>query len=485
MADSPGSRRKGAIPSSKRLLASETRLLPARSKVGAPVALGYPNSYAVGMSNLGFHQVYRLLHERADVQVQRFFCPPGGGMRGSFEEGEPLGGFRMLAFSLPYEADYARVVKCLRGSGIRLRREERSQRDPLVILGGIAVSANPRPLGPLADAVVLGECEQALPRLLDTVVPSLYEERKRERVWERLGELPGVYVPGVREDAEIQRVPEALLDSFPAHSVFLPPHTVFGSTLLVELGRGCRRGCAFCLTGHLLHGCRNRSAGSILQQAEEWGDGAGKVGLISPEVSSHPEIEEIVERLIGGGKQVTFSSMETDRITPRLVSLLARAGLRTLTLAPEAGSDAIRKRLRKPYSNEQILETVSLAAATTIRKIKLYYLVGVPETGGEETEAIAGLTSAIAERFRAGSAGGGTREIGVTLSPLVPKPFTPLAGAPMAAAGELRRRLRKARTELSRTPGVSVSVSSVGEAMLEYTIGMGDESVFELLTAGN
>lgn len=481
MSHPPRKDRKASHPSSSELADAEIRLLPPQVMSGLPIALGYPHSYSVAMSNLGFHQVYRLFHERADVHAERFFWSPDNHGGVTFEGGRHLGGFRVVAFSLPYEVDYPRVLAGLRAAGIPLRRAERSFRDPFVLLGGIAITANPRPLAPLADMIVLGEAEEVLPRLLDLLVPALYEEKSRAAVLERIAGLRGLYIPAVAEDVDVQRVREPQLNELPTHSVFLTPHTVFRNTFLVELGRGCHRACAFCLTGNLMHGARMRSAESILQQVEKSGGAANKVGLVSPEVSSHSEIEMIVDQLIAMRKKVTLSSVETDRLSPRLISLLADAGLRTLTLAPECGTDQLRRRLRKTYTNQQILETVSELARTRIRKLKLYYLVGVPESDQDEVEAIFRLTADIAKAFTSSSGDTGRREVRVTLSPLVPKPFTPLAAHPMMPVRELRRRLRAARTRLAQIPGVKISIASASEAEIEYRIGVGDASTFEWL----
>lgn len=463
------------------LAKAETRLLPPGSKSGLPVALGYPNDYSVGMSNLGFHQVYRLLHEQSDVQVERFFRRSESDGTLTLEESRPLGAFRVVAFSLPYEADYTSVVACLRKAGIPVRREKRGWHDPFILLGGIALTANPRPLSPLADLIVLGECELAFPRLLSELVPAIYQEKNREAVLGRIVGLPGVYVPRLSVDAVIQRLTKSELEMCPAHSVFLTPHTVFQDTFLVEIGRGCQRGCLFCLTGNLLPRCRTRSADSVLQQVESWGQRAEKVGLISPEVSSHPKIEEIVESLISKGKRVTVSSMETDRVTPRLLELLGKGGMQSLTLAPECGNDRFRRRLGKPYTNDQILTTVSEAAQARIRKIKLYYLVGAPDSLPDEVDAIIRLTHEAVKAFRSSNTRAVAGEIGVAVSPFVPKPYTPLAASPMMPAPELRRRLSRARRGLSQLPGVKVSVGSVREAVTEHRISTGDESVFEEL----
>ncbi len=441
--------------------------------------MAFPNNYAVGMSNLGYQQVYRILSEHADVQPERVFLDPEGSKPASLEEGTPLNGFRLIAFSVPYEVDEVNLVRMLDASGVPLRSAERTPRDPYVLLGGIAVTANPLPLSPLADMVVMGDAEEPLPVLLDRIVHGIAGGHPRSKVLGNAAEVPGVYVPpihGVKGAGEVERSVSPDLNAFPCRSAILSPDTIFSDMFLTEVSRGCKRGCRFCLVGWMTPDLRLRSRENILSEIDGCGGAVRRVGLIGAELTSHPEIEEIVESIVRSGRQVSLSSAEVDRLSPRLVGLLAEGGVETLTLAPEAGSESLRKILHKAYSQEEILSAARRCGEAGIRNLKIYFIVGLPETETEdEADTIVGLVKEIRKEFSG-------KRITVSLSPLVPKPFTPIGKKfAMRSTSDIRKIVAMVTKGIVRLPGVQMQPQSIREAQMDNLICNGDESTFEWL----
>jgi len=436
----------------------------------------FPERYEVGMSNLGFHQVYRLMASHAAVACERGFRDRALGAA-SFETGRRLGEFDLLGFALPFELNYIGMVAMLEQAGIPVRSSQRDESHPIVIAGGVAVSANPEPVAPFVDAVIAGDAEPGLETVIDTFAEHM--NHSRSHLLDALASRPGVYVPSRHEpqyDAPpgelrgyrhlgagrpaIARIAAHAQDRrVPARSAVLTPHTEFSGAFLVELTRGCPRRCRFCLASALAPS-RFFPADRILAAVPE-ADGARKVGLVGASVSDHPALERIVTRLIDTGHSVTVSSLRHDTVSDTLLSALARGGQRTVTFAPETGSRALARRIGKEFRDGSLEDAAARAITAGLRNVKLYFMIGLPEETDEDVAALTDLVGRVAARIRIlqreGYRVGGLR---TTVGAFVPKPLTAFEDVPVVAPAVLRSRVRRIMVTLRRQPLVTVSTSS-------------------------
>lgn len=458
------------ITAAQRLLARERGMVRKDWGGRLPVALVFPNRYYLGMSSLAVHSLYHLWNARDDLVCERVFTdfmPPL-----SLESGAPLAYFPVIALSISYELDYLDVVALLRAAGIPPRAADRDDTHPLILAGGPAVSANPEPLAPLLDAVVIGEVEPVFDRLTEAL--HLVADG-RTAALEALSTIPGLYLPGVRyPPSAVHRQWLADLDAFPTHSVLLTPNTEFADVGLIEIGRGCGRGCRFCLAGYSYLPPRRRSVMSILAQAGELLRHTDRLGLVSAAVSDHPEIDRLVVELRGLGARLSVSSLRADSVSEALVRALAESGTRTLTIAPEAGSDRLRQVLHKTQTEDDILRAVELAAKHHLEQVKLYFMLGLPTEEEEDVQALVDLALACARRF--------PRQVTVNVTPFVPKAHTPFQRSAQAPAVVVKPRFGRVERELRRQ-GVAVKGESPAWAEVQGTLARGDRRVAEALLA--
>ncbi len=450
------------------LLARETRLVPFVRRRWR-LLLGYPAPYRVGMSSLGFLTLHRTLSARPDWSVERVFGNPsasgrGSGTRwGSLETGSSVMDFHAVGISVAHELDIPAVAALLAGLGLNPWRRERQERAgrgaPLVVVGGPLTAINPRPLAALADLVVVGEADAAIHDLCDALEEGLTVDRGPEL----LGEAEGCWWPqtGTPPPRPLRVGPELL----PAHSAIWSPDAELRDMFLVEVGRGCNRACAFCATSRPAAGrCRTVAVDRVLARIPQQ---ATRVGLVGAAVSDHPGLREILSSLVDSGREVGLSSVRADRLDEALVALLARTGLRTLTLGVDGASARLRRQVHKGVTEEHILQGAHLAAGAGLRRLKLYQLVGLPGETDEDLDEMVSFTQRL------------SRILPVTLavSPFVPKPGTDLADATQASPKEVDRRLRYLRKSLRGR--VRIQPASARWAWVEARIAQGDESTGE------
>lgn len=448
-----------------------------------PIALAFPNSYYLGMSNLAVHSLYHLWNAHDDVVCERVFAGLGDSLRPgqqpdialSLESASPLDYFPILAFTLSYEMDYFNLVALLRAAGIPPRAAERDEVHPLILGGGPAVTANPEPLALLLDAVLIGEIEPIFRQLTDALRAIV---DGREAALDALAGIPGVYLPH-RADSEagpepVTRLWLVDLDCAPTRSVIFTPNTEFANMGLIEIARGCGRGCRFCLAGYAYRPPRERSAESILAQARQLLKEVERLGLVSAAVSDHSQIDELAVALRRLGARLSVSSLRVDPLSMPLLRALAESGARTLTIAPEAGSERLRRAINKTVTEDDVLHAVVEAANHGFGQLKLYFMLGLPGEDEEDVEALVTLVRECAQRFPG--------QTTANITPFVPKAQTPFQRVAQAPAGVVKQRLSYIDKELRRG-GVVVKSESPAWAEIQGTLARGNRRVAEALLA--
>jgi radical SAM superfamily enzyme YgiQ (UPF0313 family) len=465
------------------------------------VALAFPNTYYVGMSNLGFQTVYGLFNAEDDVVCERVFLPPKQELKSLLESRAPLltiesqtpvSEFDVLAFSVSFEWDFTNVLSLLRLAGLPLYAEGRTARHPLVVVGGAVTFLNPEPLAPFADVIAAGEGEVLVPALARAAAAA----GDRGDLLARLAGERGFYVPSsydvhYREDGTIDRyevkaerhaalpVRKAALKTTdtaePPATVVFTPDTEFGSRLLIEVVRGCANMCRFCWAGYNYLPVRAFPTSRILEIAEAARPHSRRVGLVSIALCDHPDIEELLQRLADMGYSISPASLRLDDLTEPMVQILKRSGERTLTIAPETGSDRLRRVINKTVTNQEILDRADMIFASGIENLKLYFMIGLPTETDEDLVAIHELTVAIRERMvwharRKGRLG---RIIG-SVNPLVPKPGTTYQWLPMEDPAVTEQKVRRLRSLMTGIANVYFNMKSERHSFYQALLSLGD-----------
>ncbi len=439
--------------------AKETFLesFPEVSKRARAVYIGYPANYRVGMSNLGFHFVFGSIARRGVMRVERFFADTSPL---TFETGAHISGAFALLFSISYEEDYLNLVRILTKAGIEPLREKRKCR-PLIIVGGPAPSSNPFPIADIVDAVALGEGENKIDELASVLED--FSGKNRSGITGILASIPGMFVPSITGSEAVISHGE-YKGPFP-HTVILTPDTVFSDTLLVETGRGCTGSCAFCMATSLYRPYRPATIESISDLLLKSAEKTGKVGLVSTAVTSHPYFYEIVDMLLRNDLDVRFSSLKAEDIDDRKAWLISRTGTRSVSIAPESGSEEIRFRLGKRVRNDVYIDAVRNLVKNGIVNIGLYLLIGCP---GESEKSIDETRHFLARIKEAAS---GAR-VSVHINVLVPKPWTPLQFYAMPVERELVLSL-KSILAVCRGLGLKPEAKSVRSSIRQAQLSMG------------
>jgi radical SAM superfamily enzyme YgiQ (UPF0313 family) len=466
------------------------------------------------MSSLGFQVVYDILNRDDRVVAERVFYPdepetslPPEGGKGllSMESLSPLARFDLIAFSLSFENDDLHVLRMLDWGRIPLFQEARGETHPFVLGGGIRTMLDPEPLAPFFDALLLGEAELVLrefvTRFRDSAEAGLGRRGLLRALASRIPSLyvPSLYRPSYRPDGTLEAtapvesgVPERVhpargpAEGGAAVSVVTTPETEFGEKVLVELGRGCGRACRFCAAGHVYRPPRFRGRDELAACLDRALSVTPRVGLLSPAVSDTPGIEALAARIVDRGGTFSVSSLRADSLSPELLEQLARAGQKSIAVAPEAGTDRLRRVINKHLTEEQILEAVRRIASVGAFSLRLYFMIGLPTETREDVTGIADLAKRIRHQMVRESGGRGTiGRIRLSVNCFVPKPFTPFQWLPMASVKSLKEKQKQLRRALARTGGVTVAFDVPRWAYVQALLSLGDRRAAKILLAAH
>ncbi|RME21455.1 MAG: radical SAM protein [Deltaproteobacteria bacterium] len=441
------------------------------------MALVYPSPYRAGMSSLGFQWVLQLLRD-AGVAVERAFLPDdvaafraAGGVLRTYETNTPVGDFSVVAVSLAYELELAGLVQLLQLSGIPPLRRDRTGWHPRVLLGGPLTFSNPLPAAPMVDAMLIGEADDTVVAAIDS---ALHDDRAT--FLDTVAALPGGYVPERHGDTlpPVARASDAML---PARGSILAPEAELSDMFLVEGERGCHRTCTFCVM-------RRGSAGGMRLVDPEAllrlvPDEAERVGLVGAAISDHPRLVDLLAALVDSGRGVGVSSLRADRVAhkPDLPRLLRAGGYKTLTVASDAASQRLRRRMAKGTTEAHLLTCAEAAARHDYRVLKVYMMLGVPDEQDEDLDELVDCTRRMAA----------IHPVALGISPFVPKRNTPLADAGFAGIRTVEERLARLRAGLQGTRA-EIRATSARWAWVEAMLAQGDsgtgEAVVRAVDAG-
>jgi radical SAM family uncharacterized protein len=501
------------IQKAKRILEKERGTVQKPWGGKKSICLIYPNTYHVGMSNLGFQTVYRCLNSEDDIVCERAFLPDPDDLREyhntqtplfSLESQKCLSDFDVLAFSISFENDFLNILTLLDLAHVPMESRLRGEGHPLVIAGGVAVFLNPEPISEFFDLFIIGEGEEVIGEFLEIYRETHSDIGKREKdaFLRKVGKVEGIYVPKFyqvtyTDDGKLkamgpetgfpQRVKRRWvkeIDRFPTRSILFTRETEFKEMALVEVNRGCPRGCRFCAACFVYHPFRNRSLSFLESLSKEGLSEEHRIGLTGTAVSDYPDLLPLCQNILSREGSLSFSSLRVDAITPPLIQCLKEGGNRTVAIAPEAGSERLRKVLKKAYTDEEVLRAVDRLAENGLYQIKCYFLIGLPSETDEDVKAIPLLAKKIRHRILSNRKKKQDRwKLVLSVNPFVPKPATPFQWAPLEGVAELKRKVKIIQKEIKGEKGIEMIHDLPKWAYIQTLLSRGDRKVGKILMA--
>lgn len=497
--------RKDLIDRLQELYKDEDSRVTVNPHAEQKVAIVYPNTYFVGMSNLGLHIIYEEINLRNDSVCERIFLPEKKELEAydktktplmSVETQRPMHQFDVVAFDVTFEMDYFHIPLMLRHGRVPIMGKDRTEFDPIVIAGGPCATFNPEPFADFIDAFIIGEGEGIVSRVLDIIRDGKMEGLDRHAILRQLADVSGVYVPSLyvpiyNEDGEFkgydiaEGVPKTIKRHFEmltsgGETVVATNYTEFGAMYIIEVARGCGRHCRFCMAGYCFRVPRVRPL-DILKEGVERAEKLGKkVGLMGAAISDYPEVDELVNYIRSKDMRYSCASLRADSLTQAVVDGLADSGQKTITIAPETGSERLRRVINKGISEEHLQNAATLSAKSGIQHMRLYIMIGLPTETNEDIEAIVGL----AERTQAHMEKVGCKgRLTLSINPFIPKPFTPFQWMAMDNQKAVEKKLQYIKKALQKNRRIEVLVESPKEAYIQGVLARGDRRLGAVIAA--
>ena len=497
--------RKDLIDRLQALYKDEDSRVTVNPHAGQKVAIVYPNTYFVGMSNLGLHIIYEEINLCPASLCERIFLPEKKELDAydktktplmSVETQRPMHQFDVVAFDVTFEMDYFHIPLMLRHGRVPIMGKDRTEFDPIVIAGGPCATFNPEPFADFIDAFIIGEGEGIVSRVLDIIRDGKMEGLDRHAILRQLANVSGVYVPSLyvpiySDDGEFKgyHIAEGAPKTIKRHfemltsggeTVVATNYTEFGAMYIIEVARGCGRHCRFCMAGYCFRVPRVRPL-EILKEGVDRAEKLGKkVGLMGAAISDYPEVDELVTYIRSKDMRYSCASLRADSLTQAVVDGLADSGQKTITIAPETGSERLRRVINKGISEEHLQNAATLSAKSGIQHMRLYIMIGLPTETDEDIEAIVGL----AERTQAHMAEVGCKgRLTLSINPFIPKPFTPFQWMAMDNQKTVEKKLQYIKKALQKNRRIEVLVESPKEAYIQGVLARGDRRLGAVLAA--
>lgn len=474
------------------------------------IALAYPNTYYVGMSNLGFHTMYHIFNSRPDTLCERVFLPSfdleciyrdSSTPLVSIESQTPVREFHVLAFSCSFENDYLNCLKIMDLAGLPLHSSERDEKHPIVIMGGACTFFNVEPITPFIDCFLCGEGEGIGNEFLDLYRIWLNSREQRYDLFHNLLDIEGVYVPMfydyrydnqgkiseliIHKDARerIQPRIEKNIDLLKTSTVIYSHNSEFSNMCLLEVTRGCPRGCYFCLLSKVYKPFRERKLETLLKLAREGLSRREKIGLIGASLTDYKDLERLCEGILSMGGKISLCSIRLDNLSDRLMESMVISGIKTITLAPEAGREPLRSSIGKAdITDDKIIEGIEKLIKWDIPNLKLYFMVGLPNETEEDVKGIVRLAKRIKHHAVQISKGkGALRHITISVNSFVPKPLTRFQFYPMEPVELLNKKIRYIKKEVRSLKGINCTHDMPKWSYIQGLLARGDRRVGELL----
>jgi radical SAM superfamily enzyme YgiQ (UPF0313 family) len=475
-------------------------------KIDLTFGLIYPNIYKMGMSSYSIRLLYSMINSNPNYACERFFLPenvryPASDDFSSINRIRSIENnllptdFDILGFSVHYENDFKNILWILEKAQIPLESKKRlktlsqnSERYPLVIGGGPAITSNPLPFSKVFDLFFIGDAEPNLKDFFEKFIDFKSSNYSNEAFFNKAAKIEGIYIPSIDNPtnrAVLEDMNESPTPIYQLLSRSENSKKIFEENYFVEINRGCPFHCKFCLSSFHNAPFRNKSFDEVIKSINNGLKYSNfeKFSLIGSCVSSHPKFSEICEFILNSGKQFSVPSLRIEHITPKMIQILERNNVKTITIAPETGNDSLRYNLNKKVSNESILHTIEMIHKSKIKNIKFYFLLGLPgETDNDIIEIVTLLNSI--EKL-----GFSKNQLRVNINPFVPKFNTPYETKCHYYLSEnlntLLERFKILENGLKKNNSFKIKFKDlkreINAARLQTLISLGDSSISELL----